>query len=335
MSNVIYAKYNRTRVPKYQTVTKILLDGEKKYVVKEALMKEAREHVNSLEYKCSRLSGIYNSVKPLGCYIKDDVAFFDYCEAQTVSDVIESKMLSIDDIVDNVKKYSDIIFSFKEDSIVPFFKTEDFVSVFGNITELDGVPAVVGADVDLIFDNILCSKDGYICIDYEWFVDFVIPIDFIRYRCLFYFYSKNSSYFKNEMEITDFMNCFGIDDKMQEIYKKMDESFQQMVHGKNWKNIYTRNYEKNVCDLKKIMHTFPNIESTIIEQAESIDKLNNYIRDRESAMATERIEVNEKISDLRMQVSRLQKDNMELKSQIDLFRNLVAEKEWMLVNKKK
>ena len=320
MSNVIYAKYNRTRVPKYQTVTKILLDGEKKYVVKEALMKEAREHVNSLEYKCSRLSGIYNSVKPLGCYIKDDVAFFDYCEAQTVSDVIESKMLSIDDIVDNVKKYSDIIFSFKEDSIVPFFKTEDFVSVFGNITELDGVPAVVGADVDLIFDNILCSKDGYICIDYEWFVDFVIPIDFIRYRCLFYFYSKNSSYFKNEMEITDFMNCFGIDDKMQEIYKKMDESFQQMVHGKNWKNIYTRNYEKNVCDLKKIMHTFPNIESTIIEQAESIDKLNNYIRDRESAMATERIEVNEKISDLRMQVSRLQKDNMELKSQIDLFR---------------
>lgn len=335
MSNVIYAKYNRTRVPKYQTVTKILLDGEKKYVVKEALMKEAREHVNSLEYKCSRLSGIYNSVKPLGCYIKDDVAFFDYCEAQTVSDVIESKMLSIDDIVDNVKKCSDIIFSFKEDSIVPFFKTEDFVSVFGNITELDGVPAVVGADVDLIFDNILCSKDGYICIDYEWFVDFVIPIDFIRYRCLFYFYSKNSSYFKNEMEITDFMNCFGIDDKMQEIYKKMDESFQQMVHGKNWKNIYTRNYEKNVCDLKKIMHTFPNIESTIIEQAESIDKLNNYIRDRESAMATERIEVNEKISDLRMQVSRLQKDNMELKSQIDLFRNLVAEKEWMLVNKKK
>ena len=335
MSNVIYAKYNRTRVPKYQTVTKILLDGEKKYVVKEALMKEAREHVNSLEYKCGRLSGIYNSVKPLGCYIKDDVAFFDYCEAQTVSDVIESKMLSIDDIVDNVKKYSDIIFSFKEDSIVPFFKTEDFVSVFGNITELDGVPAVVGADVDLIFDNILCMKNKYICIDYEWFMDFVVPIDFIRYRCLFYFYAKNSSYFKNKMEISDFVNCFGIDDKMQMIYKKMDESFQQMVHGKNWKNIYTRNYEKNVCDLKKIMHTFPNIESTIIEQAESIDKLNDYIRDRESAIAAERIELNEKMNDLRIQVSQLKNNNMELKSQIDLFRKLVAEKEWMLVNKKK
>ena len=45
----IFAKYNRERLPKYQIVTKIVLDNDgQRYAIKEALCDEAKAHIEDI-----------------------------------------------------------------------------------------------------------------------------------------------------------------------------------------------------------------------------------------------------------------------------------------------
>lgn len=265
MKKVIYAKYNRTRVPKYQTVTKIVEQDGKRYVLKEALLEEAREHVNSMEGKSQRLAEIYANITPCKCYIDNEVAIFDYHEGQSVAEIIESNMGSLEEVLATIGKYVDLLFKYKDEYIIEFQNDASFEAVFGSIKGLEGAASVQGADIDLIFDNVYYVGDKYVCIDYEWTMDCSIPVGFIKYRTLFYFYVKNYAYFQDKISDKDFLEHFGIYENMQLIYKQMDDTFQQMVHGPNWVNIYTRKYEKKVRGIKELLTVYPDVGGIIEE----------------------------------------------------------------------
>ncbi len=293
MKKVIYAKYNRTRVPEYQTVTKIVEQDGNKYVVKEALTNDAMSHIASMESKYDRLSLLYKNIKPGKCHDIDEKAVFDYYDGTSIADIIESDMKSLDDVLIKIKNYIDILFQFNVEYVKNFTSDETFENIFGEIKELDGVPAVSGADVDLIFDNVLCVENNrYICIDYEWYMDCLIPISFVKYRTLFYFFAKNHAYFYSKMDVAAFLEYYEIDRKMQSIYRKMDDSFQQMVHGKDWVNIYTRKYEKKVHPIKDLMLQIPDIQGTMAEKDNDIANLKVLIsqKDRELIHEKETIE---------------------------------------------
>lgn len=273
MRKVLYAKYNRTRVPQYQTVTKIVQKDSEKKVIKQPLVPKAVEHVLSLPNKCDSLSVLYNKIKPVKCFLNEGTVEFEFCNGTSIADIIEKDMGSLEALLLNVKKYADILFDFNDDCVVEFQTSDLFEKVFGKIDEIKGIKAVSCADIDLIFDNVLFVEGAYVCIDYEWFMDCAIPIDFIRYRTLFCFYAKNHVYFHNKMSVSDFLDYFGIDEIMAGIFRSMDNSFQQMVHGSNWINIYTRNYEKKSHPLKDLMCKFSDIEGTLSQQACDIDEL--------------------------------------------------------------
>lgn len=292
MDKVVYAKYNRTRVPEYQTVTKIVSQNGIMRVVKEALTKEAYPHILSMHSKYNNLLPLYKMIRPVECHIEDEKVIFDYYDGESVADIIEKDMKSLDEVINNIEKYIDIIFQFNDESIIKFKSDETFENIFGKIEDLDGVPAIYGLDIDLILDNILyIGDDNYICIDYEWYIDCVIPISFVKYRTLFYFYAKNCAYFNEKMDVTSFLKHFGIEEKMQIIYKNMDDSFQQMVHGIDWVNIYTRNYEKKVHPLKAMMHRYSDIEGIMIEKDHDIEALN-------AALSQKNIEISKKTDDI-------------------------------------
>lgn len=278
MKKVLYAKYNRTRVPKYQTVTKIIEQEGKRHVIKEALLDEAEEHVSSMAEKCKRLTDIYTNIEPCGCCINNGVVTFDYYKGQSVADIIESDMDSLDEVLVNIGKYADMLFKYNDKYVFQFRNSEVFENIFGIIKELEGISAVNGADIDLIFDNVFLADDKYVCIDYEWFIDCLIPVEFIKYRALYYFYAKNHAYFHNKMDVKGFLQYYGIDEKMQVVYKGMDDSFQQMVHGKNWVNIYTRNYEKKIHAIKDLLHQYSDIERTIDVFNNTLVQMNDELR---------------------------------------------------------
>ena len=63
----IFAKYNSERLPKYQIVTKIVEDNDKKrYALKEPLCEEAKEHMENIykNYELLRSTYDINLVKP-------------------------------------------------------------------------------------------------------------------------------------------------------------------------------------------------------------------------------------------------------------------------------
>lgn len=263
MEKILYAKYNRTRVPKYQTVTKICEQDGKRHVIKEALLKEACEHVESMEKKYNVLIDKYVNVIPCKCYMKNGKAFFDYSEGRCVADIIKSDMMSLDETLRVIEKYVNLLFVYNDNFLSGFSTSEEFEKIFGEISEIEGLNAVNGADIDLIFDNVFFDNNQYICIDYEWTIECLVPVDFIKYRALYYFYAKNYAFFQNKINVCDFLEYYGIQNEMQKIYKCMDDSFQQQVHGNDWVNIYTRNYEKKYHSIKDLINRHSDLEGTI------------------------------------------------------------------------
>ena len=83
----------------------------------------------------------------------------------------------------------------------------------------------------MIFGNFIRTQDGLVCIDYEWFFDFPVPKDFIRYRvarCIFESYANISTKIKTRQEFAVFL---GIDTLLVDAFDEMEDKFQALVTG--------------------------------------------------------------------------------------------------------
>lgn len=261
MRKILYAKYNRTRVPRYQTATVIVEEDGEKYVEKKPLVWDARQHVADMAVNYIKLKELYSNVHPCPCRGEGDSVVFDYLGGDSIADLIEGDMDALDHTLELMKQYVDKIFCYRKEQETEFQSSDAFETFFGKIKGIEilkGVRAVKGADIDLILDNIFVVNDQYYCIDYEWYVPFSIPISFVIYRALRYFYEKNRAYFQDQMHIDSFLKYFQITDVELELYRAMDEGFQQTVHGQGWRNIYTARYEKNAYPMREIMNRFQN-----------------------------------------------------------------------------
>ena len=84
----IFAKYNSERLPKYQIVTKIVEDNDKKrYALKEPLCEEAKEHIESVykNYKLLRSTYDINLVKPT---IVENGILFEMAEGRSLENIL-------------------------------------------------------------------------------------------------------------------------------------------------------------------------------------------------------------------------------------------------------
>ena len=106
-----------------------------------------------------------------------------------------------------------------------------FSERFGDIDIPTGIPALKKANADMIFGNFLKTDEGIFCIDYEWFLDFPVPEDYIRYRvyrCVFESYINIAWKIKTRQE---FAVLLGIDEKLADVFDLMEDRFQQKVSG--------------------------------------------------------------------------------------------------------
>ena len=64
-----------------------------------------------------------------------------------------------------------------------FFKTPEFIEVFGDVHEISESCRCSGmSNIDLVPANILLQDSGVSVIDYEWTFRFPIPCNFILYQ---------------------------------------------------------------------------------------------------------------------------------------------------------
>ncbi len=243
MDNLIYSKYNAHRRPEFRLVTEIRESDGEKYVVKRPGDPSAEKHFRQLEENYLLLQDYYLNADVLPVRMEKDRAVFQFVSGRSMKDRLVSEYTGRDNFVGMVNGFFDSALSVQGYRRLPFSSSTAFEEIFGK-TNLSGVPAVCPANIDLEFGNFIEHNGRFVCIDYEWVFPFAVPEDFIRYRALHYLhYEFRNSLFLDVPE-EEYMGWFGIDKKALKLYRKVEFSFQQYVHGSDLRYEYLYRYLK-------------------------------------------------------------------------------------------
>ena len=180
---------------------------------------------------------------------------FPYLKGKTLSETLGEDIQSGKAPMKAIRAALDKIYDVNPEFLVPFQVTPEFLEVFG---ELEGVEALQGdsyqiSNVDGLFENMMETEDGLYCLDYEWVFSFPIPVSFVQFRTLMYFYLQYHS-LMNDDSLETFLEEFDITAERADLYQQMEKRFQQYVHGNNQK-IYLENFivqTKTVKDLAQM-----------------------------------------------------------------------------------
>ena len=232
MNKIVYSKYSNERVKRFQIRTMIECDetGNMK-VAKSPCTEEAMLHVKNMYTNFERLkSCIGDKISINNCEYDSEnhTAYFEYLQGDT----LEKKMIEsinnndLDTFYNLFDEYLKLIYSLEKK---PFTLNEKFVEIFGDCPNIEkkDYSGLQISDLDLIFENIIINEKWNI-IDYEWTFDFVIPLNFIIYRAIYYFEKQLNE--DEKMQLNLYARA-GIDEEEKELFKGWEESFQNYVEG--------------------------------------------------------------------------------------------------------
>lgn len=245
MKNVLFVKYNRTRRTKYQISTCIYEEKGKKYVAKKALNDKASAHIKSLKEKSEQIDNVLNDVQVIMPIISEDSAVYDYIEGATLQDILFEEIENKEALLTKINEINNRIFNFSTSNLMEFESSSQFEEMFGEPKYIHGL-AVKPANIDCLYDNFI-EKDGALyCLDCEWVVDCLVPVEFLKYRSVFYFYQRYRMYLEKYMAEEEFLAGFGFAGELADLYYDMEDHYQHYAHGENRKYIYTDNYKKPI-----------------------------------------------------------------------------------------
>lgn len=298
MSQLLYVKYNTLRKPEFQVETRIIAKSEEagkssgkdaskssdkdeaeKIVLKLPSTEAAKAHIVTIRENFEKLKGYYKGIRVIPSSSYRDGLAFVFLKGHPVTEGIDFAKDDIDDIVTKVQKLLDKVLDVKDEFKQTFEMTDEFREYFPGCDPFEGItgkklngseemnlPAFTRVNLDSILSNFIITNMGWVCLDYEWVLDFPVPVDFLKYRILVYLYNDVAAEMSPRIEIREFMGRFGLwagadgeavesdggtsDEEASlsilDIYEKMDNIFQDKVHGEGRRYSYLSRYEKKV-----------------------------------------------------------------------------------------
>ncbi len=264
---VIYTKFSDDRAEAFSLYTNILKreDGSL-YVKKCPASDRAMEHIRHIEKAGQELTKLYASeeIRVNPCFLEEDGICFSFAEGDTLENEIDRLFFTgkEEEAKELFIRFADDLLSLVEKDSTPFQPTEDFEKVFGKaeefllqpekerkdtdkkadfplFSEVEGakeekrdrllLSSMKVSNIDLIPANIMIS-DGWEMIDYEWTFEFPIPVQFILYRMIYLY--LNSSTRRSKARAWGLYERYGITEKRQEAYARMEAHFQSYIQGK-------------------------------------------------------------------------------------------------------
>lgn len=305
---VLYAKYNRQRAPEYRLCTKIIkeCDGSR-LVRKEALDSCAAAHIEHFSQNRTILMDFYQKMAENGTDVSIPVellsnengcASFLFVEGKSLAKEVEKSLGDWDAFVGAMKDATEDIYGGylkTPGALMDFSVTEEFEHIFGSLDETEkGIlrdeKSLTVSNIDSILSNFVRTPEGrLVCLDYEWVFTCPIPVEYLIYRTLHYYYSENVSYIRiGEQELWP---AFGIAEEKIRIFEKMDDNFQQYVHGENRRYGYTANYAKKSINIGKDIQ---NGESWFLSIMDDVHELNTHLRGERRDLIECHVKVREK-----------------------------------------
>lgn len=279
MKKILFVKYNRTRKEPFQIKTSIVEDNGIRYVEKSALSEDGTVHIRSFQskYEWLKAQNPNLSVTPPRISRDGRTAAFTYLEGETLAEELGLQIRGGKAPLPAIREAMEQVYSVAPEYLTEFRVTAEFTEVFGEIGDLED-QAYTASNIDALFENMLVTKDGIYCLDYEWVYDFPIPIHFVQYRTLYYFYQKYKS-LMDYPSLGAFLQEFQITEQMASVYQSMERGFQEYVHGDN-QRIFQENFlvkTKNAAELA-------GVDGELERARERLDQLRAEVREKNTAI---------------------------------------------------
>jgi len=156
----------------------------------------------------------------------------------------------------------------------------------------------------MIFENILVDDDKYTCIDYEWFFDFQIPDEFVKYRSIYYFYINNKKILSDKnISLDELCNCVNIAESNINTFAEMEENFQKWVVGDS---NYTSRYE---CEV--FYDSVAELKNKNDEFSSHLDRLNTEISTKDKRIVELQDEHEKDVSEMQKNWKKIDELNEE------------------------
>lgn len=273
-----YIKYNCTRRDRFQIRT--VISGYPRSVEKAALTREGRDHIRSFEDNCRTLNRQHVKLKFAEPDIRGDgaSAVFPYLVGDTLSERLGQAIKGGQAPVEAVRAAMDMVLRAQDSCRGPFRVTEEFETVFGQLPERvpEGWESLEVSNIDALFENILLVGQERFCLDYEWVFSFPVPVEYIKYRILYYFFRRYKSLLTGYPDEGAWLGEFCITERAREIYETMERNFQNYVHGENQK-IYLENYYGETLHVEDMA----GLEKELARRSELIDSLRQQLEEKD------------------------------------------------------
>lgn len=254
----IYAKYGNERLDKFRVCTVITRDSQdEKRVYKIALSTHANEHVKKMDFnysrlisqfdstglvpaKCDYFKGRQNTVEIAGVASKaKDSVVYEFVQGITLEDYLNDL-----EVLEDYPRMEKILLKFCEklystSDVVEFKRSIQFDEMFGKREFKKNYSATNPCNVDMIFSNIVLDggrkeAGDWSVLDYEWVLDFAVPIQFVIFRALFYHFHEKTddgfSLYLSRKGMDVYALC-GIDLGERMLFTEMEHSFQVYIIG--------------------------------------------------------------------------------------------------------
>ena len=237
-----FVKYNKMRKKEYSIKTEIVQEKDQKIVKKYALDEAANKHILRLKKNELNWKNSFDNVKIAegkvenNCYI---VPYIDGVDLETLFyQYRNDSILFINKIEYYLKEY--LVPS--HEKLVPFKVSDEFITIFGDKYPVDKL-SMKYTNIDTIFSNLKITENNEMyCFDYEWIFDFLIPYEYVIWRCIKNLYDRYMMYLRNNTSGRKIMQLIGISEENIMIYENMENNFNNYV-TKN--ACYLNNYRKN------------------------------------------------------------------------------------------
>lgn len=184
---ILLSKITSERNDDFKVMTNVIVNTKKnKYVVKKAMNRSAWNHLISIKdiYKIIKKNSTIKISKILKIDEKNNEIWFKYVNGKTIECLIEDSMLNrnFEKTLNLYKKTMSIIDSFS-------IKKKPSIKYLEFINEYQGKEIISRRFVpfsDISTDHLIMKNDEIYLIDYENFLGFDLPVDFVKFRSEFY-----------------------------------------------------------------------------------------------------------------------------------------------------
>ena len=183
-----YVKYGTERGRTTAVVTTIESIPEGKIVRKRPQYPEAAGHVAAMEKIGQLLETAFNGTRFVPNRVRlleDGSAAFEFLKAPSLEETLEAAFAESEE--KGISLLLDLLAEVDGLANTEFTWTESFEKRMGKWEGLEGLPAVVPADIDLLPENIFVTGNKWTVIDYEWTFPCPVPVSFLKWRILHYF----------------------------------------------------------------------------------------------------------------------------------------------------